>query len=50
MFWLETLSLVDFLTIPEPFVSVVLQQNWLGNIFLKKLYDLASHNISARNY
>ena len=24
MFWVETLSLVDFLTIPEIFVSVVL--------------------------
>ena len=30
MFWVETLSLVDFLTIPQVFVQVVLRQNWLG--------------------
>ena len=34
MFWVETLSLVDLLTIPQVFVSVVLQQNWLGKIYL----------------
>ncbi|XP_078383482.1 calcium-activated potassium channel subunit alpha-1-like isoform X3 [Oculina patagonica] len=37
MFWLETLTLVDLLTIPEAFVSVVLQQNWLGLRFLRAM-------------
>lgn len=37
MFWVETLSLVDFFTIPQVFVSVVLQQNWLGLRFLRAM-------------
>ncbi|XP_066022810.1 calcium-activated potassium channel subunit alpha-1 isoform X6 [Pocillopora verrucosa] len=37
MFWVETLSLVDLLTIPQVFVSVVLQQNWLGLRFLRAM-------------
>ncbi|KAK2550715.1 Calcium-activated potassium channel subunit alpha-1 [Acropora cervicornis] len=35
--WLEMLSLVDFLTIPEVFVSIYLRQNWLGLRFLRAM-------------
>ncbi|XP_029205879.2 calcium-activated potassium channel slowpoke-like isoform X3 [Acropora millepora] len=35
--WLEMLSLVDFLTIPEAFVSIYLRQNWLGLRFLRAM-------------
>lgn len=37
MFWVEMLSLVDFLTIPEVFVSIYFRQNWLGLRFLRAL-------------
>lgn len=47
MFWVETLSLVDLLTIPQVFVSVVLQQNWLGKIYLVMLF---SHTSGENRY
>ncbi|XP_073250943.1 calcium-activated potassium channel subunit alpha-1-like isoform X3 [Porites lutea] len=37
MLWVEMLSLVDFLTIPDVFLSIAFRQNWLGLRFLRAL-------------
>lgn len=36
-FWLELSSIVDFFTVPQVFVSIVIGQNWLGLRFLRAL-------------
>ena len=41
------LSLVDFLTIPEAFVSIYLRQNWLGMVFFVAYCDIHSTKRTA---
>jgi len=55
MFWVETLSLVDFLTIPQVFVQVVLRQNWLGRkkkllFLLFRLIEYSFFKITKFNF
>ncbi|CAB4012107.1 calcium-activated potassium channel subunit alpha-1 isoform X25, partial [Paramuricea clavata] len=37
LFWLELSSIVDFFTVPQVFVSIVVEQTWLGLRFLRAL-------------
>ncbi|XP_048590244.1 calcium-activated potassium channel subunit alpha-1 isoform X4 [Nematostella vectensis] len=37
LFWCDPLSLVDFFTVPQVFVSIVIKQNWIGLRFLRAM-------------
>ena len=37
LFWLELTSIVDFFTVPQVFVSIVVEQTWVGLRFLRAL-------------
>ena len=32
LFWLELSSIVDFFTVPQVFVSIVVEQTWVGKL------------------
>ncbi|XP_028405047.1 calcium-activated potassium channel slowpoke-like [Dendronephthya gigantea] len=37
LFWFELTSIIDFFTVPQVFVSIVVEQTWLGMRFLRAL-------------
>ncbi|XP_031572866.1 calcium-activated potassium channel subunit alpha-1-like [Actinia tenebrosa] len=52
LFWCDPLSLVDFFTIPQVFVSIIIRQNWIGKSILRSFLTFCSgymtHSLMAQ--